>query len=147
MPHRCKASAWNYNLNKCVFLSRSIHDSSFTPGYFEGLLNWSEQSCYNCFCTDRERDNYLVEEAAALPKVTCAPSIISEEAVCEIKDDLSSDLVCQYEGYFPWAYDEVPSKFPNQDSEERCAALCNVNPDCVALAYSESYGKCAIGYH
>lgn len=147
MPHRCKASAWSYDLNKCVFSSRSIHDSSFTPGYFDESLDWSEQSCYKCFCTDRERDDYLAEEAAAPPEATCAPSITSEEAVCQIKDDPSSDLVCQHEGYFPWAYDEVPSKFPNQDSEERCAALCNANPDCVASAYSKSYGKCAIGYH
>jgi hypothetical protein len=146
MPSRCKASAYDNDQRKCVFSSRSTHDSSFTPSNSEGSLYWSEQSCNNCFCHNYERDDYYASLATALPQATCAPSIASEEAVCEIKTNPSSDLVCQHIGYFPWAYDHVPSKFPYQDSEERCAALCNSNPDCAASAWSEESG-CAIGYH
>lgn len=146
MPSRCKASAYDNDQRKCVFSSRSTHDSSFTPSNDEGSLYWSEQSCNNCFCHNYERDDYYASLATALPQATCAPSIASEEAVCEIKTNPSSDLVCQHTGYFPWAYDHVPSKFPYQDSEERCAALCNSNPDCAASAWSEDSG-CAIGYH
>jgi hypothetical protein len=148
MPHRCKASGWDQDLNKCVFSSRSVHDaSSFTTGNGDGMLQWSEQSCFKCFCHNYNRNDYYASLATALPTATCAPSIASEEAVCEIKPNPSNGLVCQHSGYFPWAYDEVPSKFPNQDSEERCAALCNSNPDCAASAYSDEFGKCAIGYH
>ncbi|KAH7182328.1 uncharacterized protein B0J16DRAFT_270696 [Fusarium flagelliforme] len=146
MPSRCKASAYDNDQRKCVFSSRSTHDSSFTPSNDEGSLYWSEQSCNNCFCHNYERDDYYASLATALPQATCAPSIASEEAVCEIKTSPSSDLICQHIGYFPWAYDHVPSKFPYQDSEERCAALCNSNPDCAASAWSEESG-CAIGYH
>ncbi|KAF4951719.1 hypothetical protein FSARC_12842 [Fusarium sarcochroum] len=144
MPHRCKASAWDQNLQKCVFSSSSIFSSSFNPGNDDGSQNWSEQSCFLCFCHDQDRDEYSASLRTALPSATCAPSITSEEAVCQLKQGVDSDLVCQHEGYFPWSWDEAPSKFPNQDSEERCAALCNSNPDCVSSGWSEEYGKCAI---
>ncbi|KAF4452333.1 hypothetical protein F53441_4785 [Fusarium austroafricanum] len=147
MPSRCKASGWDNNLQKCAFSPKSIHDSSFTPGNGDGTQYWSEQSCYKCFCHDQDQDEYYASLRTALPTATCAPSVASEETVCEIKQNPSSDLVCQHSGYFPWAYDVVPDKFPYQDSEQRCAALCNSNPDCVASAWSEDLGKCAIGYH
>ncbi|RBR26193.1 uncharacterized protein FIESC28_00976 [Fusarium coffeatum] len=146
MPSRCKASAYDNDQQKCVFSSRSIYDSSFTPGQEEGSMYWSEQSCNKCFCHDYDRDDYYASLATALPQATCAPSIASAEAVCQIKSSPSSDLVCQHSGYFPWAYDTAPSKFPYQDSEERCAALCNSNPNCAASAWSAESG-CAIGYH
>ena len=146
MPSRCKASAYDNDLRKCVFASRSIYDSSFTPGQGEGTMYWSEQSCNKCFCHNYDRDDYFASLATALPQATCSPSIASAEAVCEIKSNPSSDLVCQHSGYFPWAYDTAPSKFPYQDSEERCAALCNSNPNCAASAWSAESG-CAIGYH
>ncbi|KAF4342807.1 hypothetical protein FBEOM_3215 [Fusarium beomiforme] len=142
---RCKASAWDQNLSKCVFSSTSIFSSSFTPGNGDGTLNWNEQSCFKCFCHDQDRDAYSASLITSLPQATCAPSITSEEAVCEIKQSPPSGLVCQHEGYFPWQWDDVPTKFPNQDSEARCAALCNANPDCQASGWSEEYGKCAIG--
>ncbi|KAJ4011773.1 hypothetical protein NW752_004174 [Fusarium irregulare] len=146
MPSRCKASAYDNDQRECIFASRSIYDSSFTPSNEEGSLYWSEQSCNKCFCHNYDRDDYYASLATALPQATCAPSIASAEAVCEIKSSLSSDVVCQHSGYFPWAYDTAPSKFPYQDSEERCAALCNSNPNCAASAWSAESG-CAIGYH
>ncbi|KAF4943850.1 hypothetical protein FGADI_13117 [Fusarium gaditjirri] len=142
---RCKASAWDQTQNKCVFSGSSIFSSSFTPGNGDSSLNWNEQSCFMCFCHDQDRDAYSASLITSLPQATCAPSITSEDAVCELKSSLPSGLVCQHEGYFPWQWDDVPSKFPNQDSEARCAALCNANPDCQASGWSEEYGKCAIG--
>jgi hypothetical protein len=108
-------------------------------------MNWSDQSCFKCFCHDQDRDAYSASLRTALPTATCTPSITNEDAVCSIKQVDAGDLVCQHQGYFPWQWDEAPSKFPNQDSEERCAALCNSNPDCQASGWSEEYGKCAIG--
>ncbi|CVL06457.1 hypothetical protein FPRO06_02021 [Fusarium proliferatum] len=146
MPHRCKSSAWDQNQQACVFSSNSIFTSAFTPGNSgDQDMEWSDQSCWKCFCHDQDRDAYSASLRTALPTATCAPSITSEDAVCSLKQVDAGDLVCQHEGYFPWQWDEAPSKFPNQDSEERCAALCNSNPDCQASGWSEEYGKCAIG--
>ncbi|KAH6965028.1 hypothetical protein EDB82DRAFT_434955 [Fusarium venenatum] len=144
MGGRCKASAWDQNLQQCVFSSNSVFSSSFTPGNDDGSLNWSDQSCYLCFCHDFERDDYSASLRTSLPTATCAPSITSEEAICERRQVDDSNLVCQHTGYFPWGWDEAPSKFPHQDSEERCAALCNSNPDCMSSGWSEEYGKCAL---
>ncbi|KAH7250362.1 uncharacterized protein BKA55DRAFT_569272 [Fusarium redolens] len=144
MPGRCKASAWDQNLQTCVFSSSSIFSSSFTPGNDDGSQNWSEQSCFLCFCHDQDRDEYSASLRTALPSATCTPSITSEDAVCQLKQGVDSDLICQHQGYFPWSWDEAPSKFPNQDSEERCAALCSSNPDCISSGWSEEYGKCAL---
>ncbi|KAF5622714.1 uncharacterized protein FTJAE_10837 [Fusarium tjaetaba] len=146
MPHRCKSSAWDQNQQACVFSSSSVFSSAFTPGNSgDQDTTWSEQSCFKCFCHDQDRDAYSASLRTSLPTATCAPSITSEEAVCSLKQVDNGDLVCQHQGYFPWQWDEAPSKFPNQDSEERCAALCNSNPDCQASGWSEEYGKCAIG--
>ncbi|QGI79921.1 hypothetical protein CEK25_006650 [Fusarium fujikuroi] len=146
MPHRCKSSAWDQNQQACVFSSNSIFTSAFTPGNGgDQDMEWSDQSCWKCFCHDQDRDAYSASLRTALPTATCAPSITSEDAVCSLKQVDAGDLVCQHHGYFPWQWDEAPSKFPNQDSEERCAALCNSNPDCQASGWSEEYGKCAIG--
>ncbi|KNA98122.1 hypothetical protein FOXG_02548 [Fusarium oxysporum f. sp. lycopersici 4287] len=146
MPHRCKSSAWDQNQSACVFSSNSIFTSAFTSDSGDDSdMNWSDQSCFKCFCHDQDRDAYSASLRTALPTATCTPSITSEDAVCSIKQVDAGDLVCQHQGYFPWQWDEAPSKFPNQDSEERCAALCNSNPDCQASGWSEEYGKCAIG--
>ncbi|KAK2132069.1 hypothetical protein NOF04DRAFT_1211315 [Fusarium oxysporum II5] len=146
MPHRCKSSAWDQNQQACVFSSNSIFTSAFTSGNGDDQdMDWSDQSCWKCFCHDQDRDAYSASLRTALPTATCTPSITSEDAVCSIKQVDNGDLVCQHQGYFPWQWDEAPSKFPNQDSEERCAALCNSNPDCQASGWSEEYGKCAIG--
>jgi hypothetical protein len=144
MPSRCKASAWDQNLQQCVFSSSSIFSSSFTPGNDDGSQNWSEQSCFLCFCHDQDRDEYSASLRTALPSATCTPSITSEDAVCQLRQVDDGNVVCQHSGYFPWSWDEAPSKFPNQDSEERCAALCNSNPDCMSSGWSEEYGKCAL---
>ncbi|EWG44731.1 hypothetical protein FVEG_05729 [Fusarium verticillioides 7600] len=146
MPHRCKSSAWDQNQQACVFSSNSIFTSAFTSGNSgDQDMQWSDQSCFKCFCHDQDRDAYSASLRTSLPTATCAPSITSEDAVCSLKQADMGDLVCQHQGYFPWQWDEAPSKFPNQDSEERCAALCNSNPDCQASGWSEEYGKCAIG--
>ncbi|KAM0226705.1 hypothetical protein ACHAPO_012140 [Fusarium lateritium] len=144
MGGRCKASAWDQNLQQCVFSSNSVFSSSFTPGNDDGSLDWSDQSCYLCFCHDFERDDYSASLRTSLPTATCAPSITSEDAVCELRQVDDGNVVCQHTGYFPWGWDEAPSKFPHQDSEERCAALCNSNPDCMSSGWSEEYGKCAL---
>ncbi|KAF5585155.1 uncharacterized protein FSUBG_12550 [Fusarium subglutinans] len=146
MPHRCKSSAWDQNQQACVFSSNSIFTSAFTPGTGDDSdMEWSDQSCWKCFCHDQDRDAYSASLRTSLPTATCAPSITSEDAVCSLRQVDNGDVVCQHQGYFPWQWDEAPSKFPNQDSEERCAALCNSNPDCQASGWSEEYGKCAIG--
>ncbi|KAF5237444.1 hypothetical protein FANTH_10806 [Fusarium anthophilum] len=146
MPHRCKSSAWDQNQQACVFSSNSIFTSAFTPGTGDDSdMEWSDQSCWKCFCHDQDRDAYSASLRTSLPTATCAPSITSEDAVCSLRQADNGDVVCQHQGYFPWQWDEAPSKFPNQDSEERCAALCNSNPDCQASGWSEEYGKCAIG--
>ncbi|KAF5566702.1 hypothetical protein FPHYL_3643 [Fusarium phyllophilum] len=146
MPHRCKSSAWDQNQQACVFSSNSIFTSAFTPGNSgDQDMQWSDQSCFKCFCHDQDRDAYSASLRTSLPTATCAPSITSEDAVCSLKQVDNGAVVCQHEGYFPWQWDEAPSKFPYQDSEERCAALCNSNPDCQASGWSEEYGKCAIG--
>ncbi|KAF4502481.1 hypothetical protein FAGAP_1296 [Fusarium agapanthi] len=146
MPHRCKSSAWDQNQQACVFSSNSIFTSAFTPGNGgDQDMEWSDQSCWKCFCHDQDRDAYSASLRTSLPTATCAPSITSEDAVCSLRQVDNGDVVCQHQGYFPWQWDEAPSKFPNQDSEERCAALCNSNPDCQASGWSEEYGKCAIG--
>jgi hypothetical protein len=144
MAGRCKASAWDQNLQQCVFSSSSIFGSSFTPGNDDGSQEWSDQSCFLCFCHDYERDDYSASLRTALPTATCTPSITSEDAVCQLRQVDDGSVVCQHSGYFPWSWDEAPSKFPNQDSEERCAALCNSNPDCMSSGWSEEYGKCAL---
>ncbi|KAF5704636.1 hypothetical protein FMUND_12411 [Fusarium mundagurra] len=146
MPHRCKSSAWDQNQQACVFSSNSIFTSAFTPGNSgDEDMQWSDQSCFKCFCHDQDRDAYSASLRTSLPTATCAPSITSEDAVCSLRQVDNGAVVCQHQGYFPWQWDEAPSKFPNQDSEERCAALCNSNPDCQASGWSEEYGKCAIG--
>ncbi|KAF0642283.1 hypothetical protein FPSE5266_04016 [Fusarium pseudograminearum] len=144
MPSRCKASAWDQNSQQCVFSTSSIFTSAFTQGNDDGALNWSEQSCFLCFCHDQDRDEYSASLRTALPTATCAPSITSEDAVCQLRPVDNGAVVCQHTGYFPWSWDDAPSKFPNQDSEERCAALCNSNPDCMSSGWSEEYGKCAL---
>ncbi|SPJ79302.1 uncharacterized protein FTOL_07693 [Fusarium torulosum] len=144
MAGRCKASAWDQNLQQCVFSSSSIFGSSFTPGNDDGSQEWSDQSCFLCFCHDYERDDYSASLRTALPTATCTPSITSEDAVCQLRQADDGSVVCQHSGYFPWSWDEAPSKFPNQDSEERCAALCNSNPDCMSSGWSQEYGKCAL---
>lgn len=144
MPSRCKASAWDQNSQQCVFSTSSIFTSAFTQGNDDGSLNWSEQSCFLCFCHDQDRDEYSASLRTALPTATCAPSITSEDAVCQLRPVDNGAVVCQHTGYFPWSWDDAPSKFPNQDSEERCAALCNSNPDCMSSGWSEEYGKCAL---
>ncbi|GKU06561.1 unnamed protein product [Fusarium langsethiae] len=123
MGGRCKASAWDQNMQQCVFSSNSIFGSSFTPGNDDGSQEWSDQSCFLCFCHDYERDDYSASLRTALPTATCSPSITSEDAVCQLRQVDDGAVVCQHSGYFPWSWDEAPSKFPNQDSEERCAAL------------------------
>ncbi|EXK82875.1 hypothetical protein FOQG_12836 [Fusarium oxysporum f. sp. raphani 54005] len=146
MPHRCKSSAWDQNQQACVFSPNSIFTSAFTSDSGDDSdMNWSDQSCWKCFCHDQDRDAYSASLRTALPTATCTPSITSEDAVCSIKQVDDGALVCQHQGYFPWQWDEAPSKFPYQNSEERCAALCNSNPDCQASGWSEEYGKCAIG--
>ncbi|KAF4977611.1 hypothetical protein FZEAL_5895 [Fusarium zealandicum] len=148
IPDRCQSSAWDQNVRKCRFSSQSISDSSFSAGTGSDDLYWSEQSCYRCFCHDRDRNDYLASLATATPTATCSVSFEREDAICELKQNPESNLLCEHDGYFPWAYDRAPlQKFPHQDSVEQCAAICEANPDCQASAWSAESGRCVIGYH
>ncbi|OBS20438.1 hypothetical protein FPOA_06807 [Fusarium poae] len=145
MPGRCKSSSWDQNQQQCVFSTESVFSSSFTPGdNDDNSQTWSDQTCFRCFCHEYERDDYSASLRTSLPTATCAPSITSEDAVCQRRQVDDGNVVCQHTGYFPWGWDDAPSKFPHQDSEERCAALCNSNPDCMSSGWSEEYGKCAL---